>query len=76
MPPSGGEAVRAPSVALPHDTPTGPVGWVTGAAVMFRFTALRGIGGFDPEYFLYYEEVDWALRRGDLPLAYCPGGIV
>ena len=58
MPPSGGEAVRAPSVALPHDTPTGPVGWVTGAAVMFRFTALRGIGGFDPEYFLYYEEVD------------------
>ena len=28
------------------------------------------------DYFLYYEEVDWALRRGELPLAYCPGGIV
>ena len=33
------------------------------------------------DYFLYYEEVDWALRRltlpgGPLPLAYCPGGIV
>jgi GT2 family glycosyltransferase len=25
------------------------------------------------DYFLYYEEVDWAMRRGTLPLAYCAG---
>jgi hypothetical protein len=23
------------------------------------------------DYFLYYEEVDWAMQRGDMPLAYC-----
>ena len=33
-------------------------------------------GPMPEDYFLYYEEVDWALRRGSLPLAYCAGGIV
>lgn len=28
------------------------------------------------DYFLYYEEVDWALRRGNLPLVYCADAIV
>ena len=33
-----------------------------GAAVVFHPDYLRAIGGFDPEYFLYYEDVDLALR--------------
>jgi GT2 family glycosyltransferase len=33
-------------------------------------------GPMPEDYFLYYEEVDWALRRGALPFAYCPGAIV
>ena len=30
----------------------------------------------EEDYFLYYEEVDWAFRRGDLPLVYCEDGLV
>lgn len=37
---------------------TGPTDWVSGAAMMFRFDALREVGQFDPDFFLYYEEVD------------------
>ena len=44
-------------VPLPGQ-PTSSVDWVSGAAVMLRLTALRQVGGFDPEFFLYYEEVD------------------
>ena len=49
-------------IPLPPDLPTGPVDWVTGAAVMFRFDALRQVGFFDPGFFLYYEEVE-LMRR-------------
>ncbi|WP_425093874.1 glycosyltransferase [Tropicimonas sp. S265A] len=45
-------------VPLPPDHPQGPVGWVAGAAVLIRFEALKALEFFDPEYFLYYEEVD------------------
>lgn len=45
---------------VPHDPslPTGPVGWVSGAAFMARRDVLADIGDFDPAFFLYYEEVD------------------
>lgn len=33
-----------------------------GAAVVFHPQYLEAIGGFDPEYFLYYEDVDLGLR--------------
>lgn len=45
-------------VPMAEDLPTQKVDWVVGAAVMFRFDALREVGFFDPAYFLYYEEVD------------------
>lgn len=50
------------TVSLPPGTPTGPVGWVAGAAVMIRWKALTEVGGFDPDFFLYFEEVD-LMRR-------------
>lgn len=50
------------SVPLPAELPTGRVGWVAGAAVMIRWQALIEVGGFDPDYFLYFEEVD-LMRR-------------
>lgn len=49
-------------VALPEDHPAGPVDWVSGASVMFRFQAVTKIDFFDPVFFLYYEEVD-LMRR-------------
>ncbi|WP_299844095.1 glycosyltransferase family 2 protein [uncultured Jannaschia sp.] len=49
-------------VALDPDLPTQRVDWVSGAAVMARFDVWRELGFFDPEYFLYYEEVDLMLR--------------
>lgn len=52
-------------VALPPDHPSGPVGWVSGAAVMFRFEALKAVEFFDPVYFLYFEEVDLMRRLTD-----------
>ncbi|MFV0359677.1 glycosyltransferase [Tropicimonas sp.] len=53
------------SVPLSPECPTGPVDWVSGAAVMFRFDAIAQAGFFDPDYFLYHEEVDlmWRLKR-------------
>ena len=49
---------------VPLLTPTsrGQVDWVTGAAVMFRLRPLADAGFFDPDYFLYFEEVD-LMRR-------------
>ena len=49
-------------IPLPPRHPEGPVGWVSGAAVLFRLDALARIGFFDPAFFLYYEEVD-LMRR-------------
>jgi len=34
------------------------------------------VGPLSEDYFLYYEEVDWALRRGNLPLVFCPEALV
>ncbi|MFO0347575.1 MAG: glycosyltransferase [Hyphomicrobiales bacterium] len=50
------------AVPLPAETPTGPVDWVAGASMMARLSALREIGCFDPDYFLYFEEVDLMKR--------------
>lgn len=45
-------------VPLGPDHPAGPVDWVSGAAVMFRFKALLECGFFDPDFFLYFEETE------------------
>ncbi len=50
------------SVPLPAELPTGRVDWVAGAAVIIRWRALNEVGGFDPDFFLYFEEVD-LMRR-------------
>ena len=40
----------------------GDRGFAVGAALLFRRAAFRAVGGFDPDYFLFYEEVDLCLR--------------
>ena len=49
-------------VPLDANIPTQLVGWVTGAGFMARLDVLKEVGFFDPEYFLYYEEVDLMLN--------------
>lgn len=50
--------------------------FITGASVVASRAFWEAAGPMPEDYFLYYEEVDWALQRGALPLAYCPGGLV
>lgn len=50
--------------------------FITGASMVVSRAFYEAVGGMVEDYFLYYEEVDWAQRRGDLPFAYAPGGLV
>jgi N-acetylglucosaminyl-diphospho-decaprenol L-rhamnosyltransferase len=39
-----------------------PIDWICGASMMIRPAVLAAIGGFDENYFLYYEETDFCQR--------------
>lgn len=39
-----------------------PVDFVLGAAMLVRGSAIQQVGGLDNEFFMYCEEMDWALR--------------
>lgn len=39
--------------------------WLTGAALMINDEAWTAVGGFDEDYFLYWEDVDFSLRVED-----------
>ncbi len=38
------------------------VEWAVGAFLLLRRTAFDSLGGFDPRYFLYFEDVDFGVR--------------
>lgn len=40
----------------------GPVDWVQGACMFVRRKALAEVGGLDPHFFMYSEEIDWCWR--------------
>lgn len=50
--------------------------FITGASMVASRRFYEMAGPMPEDYFLYYEEVDWALQRGTLPLIYCPNAIV
>lgn len=65
-------------VPLPADHPDGPVDWVAGAAVMMRLSVLRDLGGFDPDFFLYHEEVElmFRMKKAGHQILYVPAARV
>lgn len=46
--------------------------FVSGANLVASREFLETVGPMPEDYFLYYEEVAWALRRNTLPLIVCP----
>ncbi|MBI1323137.1 glycosyltransferase [bacterium] len=49
----------------------GPVDWVTGAFFLVRSEVMAELGGFDEDYFLYFEETDFCLRAKRAGWATC-----
>jgi GT2 family glycosyltransferase len=51
--------------------------YVCGASVFVRIAFLRRVGLMSEQYFLYFEEIDWATRaRGVYGLGYCAASVV
>lgn len=51
------------------------VGWVTGAWMLVRREVFEKLGGFDPRFFLYYEDCDFCERARKIGMTvwYVPG---
>ena len=41
-----------------------PAGWLSGSCFLVDLAAFHSVGGFDPGYFMYFEDVDLAERLG------------
>ncbi len=54
------------------------VDWVSGAFFVVRRSAWQAVGGFDPAFYMYLEDVDlcWRLRQAGWGVAYVPGAAV
>jgi N-acetylglucosaminyl-diphospho-decaprenol L-rhamnosyltransferase len=55
-----------------------PAGWLSGSCLLVDVEAFHSVGGFDPAYFMYFEDVDLAerlSRRGWLHV-YAPSAVV
>ncbi len=59
------------------DPSSGTTPWASGAFLLIAAEAFRRLGGFDPIYFLYNEDVDlsWRAWLADMPVVYEPGAV-
>lgn len=68
-----GYSLSPRSTPLPNSS---DLDFVTGANMVASRRFIEQSGLMVEDYFLYYEEVDWAFRRGTLPLLIVPSAIV
>lgn len=62
---------------IPCSEVEGRLKYVVGASMMVTRSFLEQIGLMNEQYFLYFEEIDWATRaKGKFSMAYCPGSLV
>jgi len=56
----------------------GECGWLSGSALLVRRDAFESVGGFDPKYFMYFEDVDLCdrLARAGWSSIYVPSAVV
>jgi hypothetical protein len=69
---TGNVHLGLPDATTPPPDPA-ELDFIMGANMVASRAFYDAAGPMREEYFLYYEEVDWAMRRGGLPLAYCDG---
>jgi len=56
----------------------GESGWLSGSCLLVRRAAFEQVGGFDPAYFMYFEDVDLCARlaQAGWPSVYVPDAVV
>ena len=54
--------MRMETDTLPAEKGLGPVAIMSGAFMLVRRKAIEATGGFDPKFFLYFEDFDWSMR--------------
>ncbi len=57
---------------------TREIGWITGACMMVRSDAFRSLGGFDENYFMYFEDKDLCcrLKKSGWKIIYFPAAAI
>lgn len=65
------------SIPISQDEVEKKLDYILGASMLVRRGLIEKIGNMNEEYFLYYEEIDWALRaKKEYSLAYAKDSIV
>ena len=56
----------------------GGTGWLSGSVMLVRRSAFEAVGGFDPSYFMYCEDMDLCRRLAEAgwPSVYVPSAVV
>lgn len=72
---TGGVNLFASAASAPFPAPE-DLDFISGAHMVASRAFWDQVGPMEEVYFLYYEEVDWAWRRGKLPLAALPDALI